>query len=500
MNRILAIDQSTSATKALLYDTAGNLIDKSSLDHRQIYPQPGWVEHDAEEIWSNTLAVLRTIIQNNRSAETDPANLLCLSITNQRETVVVFDHATGKPLHNALVWQDRRGDPVCAELTKAGHGEMVTRKTGLKIDTYFSASKLTWLVRNKPDIAGKLATGEALIGTIDTYLIYRLTGGKVFATDQTNASRTLLFDITNLKWDEQLCDIFAVPTKALPQVRDSTARYGETDLSGLLKKPIPICGVMGDSQASLFAHRCYLPGMAKATIGTGSSVLLNIGPKLRLAGDAAVSTVAWTHQGQPTYSFEGIINYSAATVAWLKDQLGLIRSPDETEAAATSIPDNGGVYLVPAFAGLSAPYWSPGARAAIVGMTAHTNRNHLIRAALESIAYQLRDVLTTMRQQGGVELRTINADGGATRNRFLMQFIADMTGLEVSAAQIPDCSPLGAALAGALGMGVYSSLDDLAKLPRQVVTYRPSMAPDRVEAFYAGWQRAVKQVLAGASA
>jgi glycerol kinase len=487
MNQILAIDQSTSATKALLYDTAGRLLDKSSIEHRQIYPQPGWVEHDAEEIWSNTLAVLGRL-----RLSADP---LCLSVTNQRETIVVFDRATGKPLHNAIVWQCRRGDPICAEFS--AHGETVTRKTGLKIDTYFSASKLTWLIRNRPDIVRKLADGDALIGTIDTYLIYRLTGGKTFATDHTNASRTLLFDISNLKWDEELCELFGVPMRALPQVRDSTARFGVAKIPG---REIPICGVMGDSQASLFAHRCFAPGSAKVTLGTGSSVLLNLGEKLRHGGDGAVSTIAWTHAGKPTYSFEGIINYSAATIAWLKDQLGLIKSADETEAAATSVADSGGVYLVPAFAGLSAPYWSPAARAAIVGMSAHTNRAHVIRAALESIAYQLRDVLEMMKSRAGVDLKTLHADGGATRNQFLMQFIADLTRLDLTAAPIPECSPLGAAMAGALGMGVYKSLDQLAAVPRgDSVTYRPVMPANQADRYHAGWQRAVKQVLAGAS-
>jgi glycerol kinase len=485
---ILAIDQSTSATKAIVFDTEGKLIDKASLEHRQIYPQPGWVEHDAEEIWQNTQQTL---------AKLKPADPICLAITNQRETIVIFDRATGKPLRNALVWQDRRGDPICADLTKAGQGEMVTRKTGLKIDTYFSASKLTWLMRNRPDLAARLAAGEALIGTIDAYLIHRLTAGKVFASDHTNASRTLLFEISNLKWDEELCRLFEVPTRALPEVRDSTARFGTTNILG---RAIPICGVMGDSQASLFAHRCFNPGMAKVTLGSGSSILLNLGAELRFGGDGAVSTIAWTHGGKATYSFEGIINYSAATIAWLKDQLGLIQSAEETESAATSVADNGGVYLVPAFAGLSAPHWSPGARAAIIGMTAHANRNHIIRAALESIAYQLRDVLDMMRDRAGVELNTINADGGATRNKFLMQFIADMTGLEVAAAEIAECSPLGAALAGMVGMGVHRTLDDVAKLPREVIVYRPQMKRDEVERFYTGWQNAVKQVLAGASA
>jgi glycerol kinase len=485
MPHILAIDQSTSATKALLYDARAQLLDKTSLDHRQIYPHPGWVEHDAEEIWQNTQRVI---------AKLKTGDAQFLSITNQRETIVVFDRATGQSLHNAIVWQDRRGDGVCAELKQAGHDEMVARKTGLKIDTYFSASKLTWLVRSNLDISKKLKEGSALIGTIDAYLIYRMTGGKVFATDHTNASRTLLFDISNLKWDPQLCELFQVPISALPEVRSSTARFGMAPING---REVPICGVIGDSQASLFAHRCFNRGMAKATLGTGSSVLLNIGPELKSAGEGGCSTIAWTHQGKPTYSFEGIISYAAATISWLKDQLGLITDFQETESAACAIADNAGVYLVPAFAGLSAPYWSPKALAAIVGMTLHTNRNHVIRAALESIAYQLRDVLDMMKSSAGSQLKTINADGGTTRNRFLMQFIADITGLEVTAAQMPDCSPLGAALAGMLGMNTAKSFDDLLKLPREVVTYRPTMPPARATELYLGWKRAVRQVLAG---
>jgi glycerol kinase len=489
---ILAIDQSTSATKALLFDAGGALLHKASRDHRQIYPQPGWVEHDAEEIWQNTLAAVRTLVDG-----TSAAAPVSVSITNQRETVVVFDRATGKPLHHAIVWQCRRGEPICAEIRAAGLEPEVVEKTGLKVDTYFSASKLAWLIRNRPDIARALASGDALVGTIDTYLIYRLTNGEVFATDHTNASRTLLFDIRRLAWDDALCRMFGVPTRALPHVRDSTAHYGQTTIGGALGKPIPICGVMGDSQASLFAHRCFRPGTAKVTLGSGSSVLLNLGPQLRHGGDGAVSTVAWTHAGRATYSFEGIINYSAATIAWLKDQLGLIRSADETEAAATSVADNGGVYLVPAFAGLGAPHWQPDARAAIVGLTAHATRAHVIRAALESIAYQIRDALDAMRSRAGVELATIRADGGATRNAFLMQFIADITGLEVAAATLPECSPLGAALAGAVGMGIYPSLEAVAALPDDVVTYRPRMPGAEVNELLAGWRRAVDQVLAG---
>ena len=495
MSLILALDQSTSATKALLFDLSGKLIDKASLDHQQIYPQPGWVEHDAEQIWQNTLAVCKTLLTKNASSIQHPASsIACLSITNQRETIVVFEKATGKPLHNAIVWQCRRGDPVCAEMTRAGHGDKVHRLTGLKIDTYFSASKLTWLIRNKPDIKRKLESGEALIGTIDAYLIYRLTGGKVFATDHTNASRTLLYCIGDLSWSDELCKLFGVPKKALPEVRDCSAGFGETDLGGVLPKPLPIRGVMGDSQAALFAQRCFSPGMAKVTFGTGSSVLLNIGGTPRFSDGGAVTTVAWVHEGKPAYCFEGIISYSAATFEWLRNQLGLITSAKETGPMAMSVPDNGGVYLVPAFAGLSAPYWAPDARGAIVGLTAHSNRNHVVRAAEESVAYQLRDVLDMMKQDAGIPLARIHADGGATADKFLMQFTADMAGLEVLVSDVAECSPLGAALMGGLGQKLFT-LDQIAKAPREGTSYKPTMKAEVVEKNYSGWKKAVQRVL-----
>ena len=489
---ILAIDQSTSATKAVLFDASGRVLDKASRNHRQIYPQPGWVEHDAEEIWKNVLAVIGEIARRNRAKLT---KLAALSITNQRETVLVFDRQTGKPLHNALVWQDRRGDALCARLTKQGHGPSVLRKTGLKIDTYFSASKLRWLVEDKAAIAGRLKNGDAVVGTIDAYLVHRLTGGTVFATDFTNASRTLLFDIGKLKWDAELCGLFKVPTSALPEVRESVAQFGETDAGGLLPRRVPIIGVMGDSQASLFAQRCYQPGTAKATFGTGTSVLLNIGNRLRLSEKGAVTALAWVYQGKPTYAFEGIISFSAATIEWLKNQLGLIQSVAEVEKLALSVKDNGGVYLVPAFAGLSAPYWSPEARAAIVGMTAFTQREHIVRAAQEAIAYQIRDVLDMMRADAKVKLQSLHADGGPTRNKFLMQFTADLTRTEIKAAEVSKSSAWGAALNGLLGLRPYKSLDDLARLPCKQKVFRPKMNPKQARRLYAGWQAAVKRVL-----
>jgi glycerol kinase len=492
MSLILAIDQSTSATKAVLFDAKGKVLDKAVRPHRQIYPQPGWVEHDAGEIWKNVLAVIREVARRNPKKL---SQLAALSIANQRETILVFDRKTGRPLHHALVWQDRRGDAFCGKLRRQGYSPSVLRKTGLKIDTYFSASKLHWLIEHKPVLAARLKRGEALIGTMDTYLIHRFTEGKVYATDCTNASRTLLFDIGELWWDAELCRLFKVPQRALPEVRESASQFGTTDAGGILPKRVPIVGVMGDSQASLFAQRCYQPGMAKATFGTGTSVLLNIGERVRFSGNGAVTALAWVWQGKATYAFEGLINYSAATLEWLKNQLGLIQSTDEIEPLASSVNDSGGVYLVPAFAGLSAPYWAPAARGGIVGLTAHTRKAHVVRAALESIAYQISDVLHMMRCDAGIKLRRLHADGGPTRNKFLMQLTADVTRLGLSVSEVAESSAWGAAMNGLLGLNVYQSLDELAKLPRPQASFHPRMNRRQVRQLHQGWRAAVKRVL-----
>lgn len=492
MNYLVAIDQSTSATKAMLFDRSGGLVDKVSLLHEQIYPRPGWVEHDAEEIYQNAVRSMRTLLEQNGGAEKE---LLCLSITNQRETIVVFDRQTGKPLHNAIVWQCRRGSEICAALVKAGRDEIVRQKTGLPIDTYFSASKLKWLVDNHPEIKKKLIDREALIGTIETYLVYRLTKGTTFASDQTNACRTLLYDIKNLRWDEELCDIFEVPIQALPEVRESSAQFGTTDIEGALPAPLKICGVMGDSQAALFAQRCYDLGAAKVTFGTGSSVLLNIGSEMIHSDSGIVTTIAWVHEGNPTYAFEGITNFTGGTIAWLQNQMKIIASAAETEDLARSVEDNGGVYLVPAFVGLSAPYWAPNVKAAILGLTPHSTKAHIVRAALESIAYRIRDVLSLMTQDAGVEMQYIHADGGAVGNRFLMQFVADMLGITVRASSLPELSALGAVFSGMLGMGAVQSIIDLQQLPMETVDFAPNMDRGLAEKHYLDWQVAVQQVL-----
>jgi glycerol kinase len=489
---VLAVDQSTSATKALLFDATGACLDHEAREHRQFYPEPGWVEHDAEEIWQNTLAVLRAVVQRqaNRLADT-----VCLSITNQRETIVVFDRKTGEPLYPASVWQCRRGDVYCARHAANGVGPLVHHKTGLPLDAYFSASKLQWLMQHRPALAALVRDGDALIGTVDTYLIYRLTAGKVFATDATNASRTLLFDLERRAWDDELCALWEVPRSALPEVRDSDAGYGETTLGGVLAKPLPIRGVMGDSQASLFAQRCFTPGAAKVTFGTGSSVLLNIGPSPKFSRGGVATTLAWQLGGKPTYAFEGIIIASASTLTWLRDQLQLVQKVAEIEALAASVPDNGGVYLVPAFTGLGLPHWQPAARAAIVGLSSQSDRRHVARAALESIAYQVRDVLDALRAEAHLPLHELHGDGGATANRPLMQFTADITRVTLRVSTMSHGSPLGTALAGLLGCGVFHSLSDLDTVQRAEIIYGPMMADDQVATLHQGWQRAVRSVL-----
>lgn len=492
MKYILALDQSTSASKAMLFDLNGELLDKVSLPHEQIYPKPGWVEHDAEEIYQNVVEVIRHLLTRHPDKG---EGLLCLSITNQRETILVFDRETGKPIHHAIVWQCRRGSEICAGMIAEGKSEIVQKKTGLPIDTYFSASKIKWLIENQPGVAEKLANGEALIGTVEAYLIYRLTKGEVFASDHTNACRTLLFNIADSQWDSALCDLFNVPILALPEVRESSARFGTTDVEGVLPVSIPICGVMGDSQAALFAQRCYQPGSAKITLGSGSSVLLNIGDKMALSDSGIVTTMAWRYQGEPTYGVEGIINFTGATIAWMKDQMGLIDNVAETEAMAKSVEDNGGVYLVPGFVGLSAPYWEPEAKAAIIGMTPHTTKAHIVRAALESIAYRVRDVLSLMVKDAGVEMQFIHADGGAVKNQFLMQFIADMLGITVRASSLPELSALGAVFSGLLGMKAVNGLEDLQSLPMKFVDYMPQMEVAAADKNYQGWLDAVQRTL-----
>ena len=492
MSLVLGFDQSTSATKLVLFDENGESVDKTSLSHEQLYPQPGWVEHNAEEIWQNVLQVAQELCQRNADRL---GEIVAISIANQRETFVVFDRETGKPLRNAIVWQCRRGDPICEQLKSQGHEPLVRERTGLQLDTYFPASKIMWLLETEPQVAEQVRSGEAAISTIDAYLVYRMTGGKEFATDHTNASRTLLYDPRKLSWDNELCELFGVPEAALPEVRDSNAFYGESDLGGALPAPVPLCGVMGDSQASLFAQQCYEPGMGKATFGTGTSVMVNVGNQAGVELKDSVLALAWVIDGKPTYALEGIISYSTATLTWLRDQLHLIDDIADCEQIASELDGNGGVYLVPAFAGLSAPYWSSDARAAIVGMSGHTTKDHILRAALEAVSYQIRDVVDMIVKEAGIAPQQMQADGGPTCNKFLMQFTADITRLCWKVSPVAESSALGAAMAAMLGTKLHQSLEDLAKLPREGASYEPQMTEADATTLINEWHAAVQRVL-----
>jgi glycerol kinase len=491
MPLILAIDQSTSATKAVLFDDRGLVLDRVSRDHAQHCPAPQRVEHDAEEIWANVQAVVATLASRQAATLRD---LAAVSLANQRETFVVFDRATGTPLRRAVVWQDRRGDGFCRLLVEQGRGDLVARRTGLSPDGYFSGSKIRRLLEDDPEVRAAVVSGRAVIGTIDAYLVHRLTDGRVCAGDSTNASRTLLFDIDRLAWDADLCGLFGVPPSALPEVRESAATFGETTVGGVLPRAVPIVGVIGDSQASLFAQRCFAPGSVKATFGTGTSILFTAGDVRPPGAGPAATALAWVIGGRPTYALEGMINSSAATIAWLRDRLGLLADAAESEAVATSVPDNGGVYLVPAFAGLSPPYHAPDARAAIVGLTTHSGRGQVVRAGLEAIGYQVRDVLAMLAKQAGVVPAAVCADGGPTRNAFLMQFVADITGVDLAVSGTPDSSALGAAMMGMLGLGWQASPAGFARLPRVMTTYRPRMPRAEVERHVRGWHDAVRRV------
>lgn len=496
MKCLLALDQSTSATKAVLLDLEGKVLSQASREHQQFYPRPGWVEHDPEEIWRNVLDVSRAVLAESRSMA---AEVALVSIANQRETVVVFERNTGKALHPAIVWQCRRGDALCAAQKEQGREAQMRSRSGLRLDSYFPAAKLQWLMQRRPDLAAALQHGEALIGTLDTYLIYRLTAGAVFATDHTNASRTLLYDIHRRGWSEELCRWWDVPLPALAPIRSSDAHFGETTLAGQLPAGVPIRGVMGDSHAAMFGQRCVRPGSAKVTFGTGSSILLNAGSVPPQGLHAAVATLAWVRGSECTYALEGIITSSAATMVWLRDQLGIIDDMAQASALAADVTTDDSVYVVPAFSGLGAPWWRASARGAIVGLSAHSDRRHVVRAGLESIAYQLRDVLEMMRAESGVELREIRADGGPTVNGFLMQFVADIVGIELRVARRADRAAVGAALMGALGAGMAASPEHFAGAADDVI-YTRRMPESMVEARYQGWLRAVNQVLCGASA
>lgn len=488
---IIAIDQSTSATKAILFDACCKVVNRVNVEHRQFYPQAGWVEHDAEEIYANTVEAIRRLVAQT---PIEKGAALSLAITNQRETAVVWSVKTGRPIAHAVVWQCQRGAAICRALKEAGHEKTFLAKSGLLLDPYFSASGVKWLLDHVEGAREAAEAGELRMGTIDAWLIWKLTGGKVHATDYTNASRTLLFNIHTLDWDDELLDLFTIPRTMMPVAKPCDSVYGCTTIEGLFPDGIEIAGVLGDSHGALAGQMCFEAGMGKATYGTGSSVMVNIGEEAVAAPDGLVTSVGFAAQGKVFYAFEGNIHCTGATLRWLTDQLQLIASPAETEGLATSVADNGGVYLVPAFAGLGAPWWNSEAKAMICGMTLGTTKAHVVRAALEAIPYQIKDLVDLMTGQAGVALKELRVDGGPTKNRFLMQFQADMLNATINRSDIEEASAMGAVVMNGLARGLWKSLDEVAALRTSENRITPCMADEERTRLYGGWMEAVKMV------
>ena len=488
---ILAIDQSTSGTKVLLVNSNGQITHKCSASHKQHYPQTGWVEHDPVEIYENVKTLLTEVVHTTSVSED---KLAVLAITNQRETVVVWDKETGIPVYNAIVWQCRRTSDMCEELKEQGYETLIQSKTGLKADPYFSASKVKWILDHVDGVKDRARKGKLLLGTIDSWLIWKLTGGKVHATDFTNASRTLLFNIHTLQWDEELLHLFDIPREMLPEVKDSDKLFGVTEDPSLPFKPLPISGVIGDSQGALFGQKCFEPGMAKATYGTGTSVLMQTGEMVD-GTNGLVTSIAWGLNGKVSYALEGIINSTGDTIKWLKEQLELIDEISEAEQLACSISDNQGVYLVPAFVGLGAPYWKPYTRAAIMGISRNTGKSHIVRAALESIAYQVKDVIELMQSESDIQIKSVKVDGGASSNRFLMQYQADMLDIDVIASEVAELSSMGSVYLAGLGVGIWKTTDEINLLNQEHELYKPLMTSVVRDKYYQGWKQSVNGVL-----
>ncbi|MBC7228790.1 MAG: glycerol kinase GlpK [Actinobacteria bacterium] len=490
---VLAIDEGTTGTRCICYDRDQRPVSSASLEFTQHYPQPGWVEHDADEIWEATLEAARRALDEAGAA---PSEVAAVGITNQRETTVLWDRATGEPLRRAIVWQCRRSAEICGRCRAAGHEDEVRRRTGLVLDPYFSGTKLTWVMENEPEIARRAEAGEVCFGTVDSWLLWRLTGGRVHATDVSNASRTLLFNIHDLAWDGWLTDMCGVPASVLPEVRESCGLFGGTDPSSFLGISAPIAGIAGDQQAALFGQACFRPGMTKNTYGTGSFVLMNIGPEPRLSEKGLLTTVAWSLGGEATYALEGAIFITGAAVNWLRDGLGIIYEVSEVDELAAQVEDTGGVYFVPAFVGLGAPHWDPNARALLIGMTRGTGRAHVARAVIESMALQTAEVVELMREESGIPLRELRVDGGASVMDMLLQYQADLLGVPVRRPVVSETTSLGAALLAGLATGFWKDLEEIEerwKVDREALP-DPACA-ERVRVMRRDWKRAVERSL-----
>ena len=480
---VLSVDQSTQGTKALIFDEAGKMLARADLPHRQIINDAGWVSHDPEEIYQNTLKVVRLAAEKAGIA---PNHIACMGISNQRETTVAWDKATGKPVCDAIVWQCARAADVCAEIEKTGIGDTVRQHTGIPISPYFPAAKMAWILRNVPEAKTLADRHQLCLGTVDAWLLWKLTGQ--YKTDYSNASRTQLFNIRALQWDKEICAAYGINAADLPAVTDSDAVFGETDLGGWLSKKIPICGVLGDSHAALFGHGCLEKGMTKATYGTGSSIMMNIGPDFATSKNGLVTSLAWKYKGQVSYVMEGNLNYTGAVITWLKDSLGLIASAGETETLAKAAHPADTACLVPAFTGLGAPYWKSDARAMLCGMSRTTGKNEIVRAALDSIAFQIHDVIAAMEKDTGIRLPVLRVDGGPTRNKYLMQFQSDMLNTPVSCPDAEELSGIGAARMAGLSAGLY---DDRVFETLTYSTYAPGMKEAPRQARLQAWRQAI---------
>ncbi len=486
---ILAIDQGTTSTRAMLFDESGQPAGRAQKELPQIYPKPGWVEHDPEEIWRATVEVCKAALAKTLK----PSDVAAIGITNQRETSLVWHRRTGKPIHNAIVWQDRRGADLCLKLQEDGLEPMIQERTGLLIDPYFSATKLAWLLDTVSGARAAAERGELAFGTIDSFLLWRLTQGKVHATDATNASRTMLFDIRRQDWDDELLERLRIPRALLPEVRDSAAAFGATD-KNLLGVALPIAGIAGDQQAATIGQACFRPGMIKSTYGTGCFVLMNTGSRQVLSKNRLIATIAYRLAGTVTYAIEGSIFVAGAAVQWLRDGLKLIAAAGESERLASGLSGNNGVYLVPAFTGLGAPYWDPHARGAIFGLTRDTGIAEIVRSALEAVCYQTRDLMQAMAEDGGVEPTALRVDGGMVANDWLMQFLADILDLPVERPTVTETTALGAAALAGLTIGLFSSTDDIARRWQRDRRFEPRMSEAQRQSLYAGWRNAVGRV------
>lgn len=491
-NYILALDQGTTSSRAILFDDSGAIAGVAQQEFEQIYPQPGWVEHNPEALWNSQIATARRVLNETGIR---PAQIACIGITNQRETTLLWERTTGRPVMNAIVWQDRRTAPLCESLRAEGIEPIVRQKTGLVLDPYFSATKLAWMLRNLPGVREQAELGELAFGTVDTFLLWRLTNGTIHATDVSNASRTMLLNLHTLDWDEELLKIFQIPRAILPVVRPSAYPFDEIAPEHL-DEPIPITGIAGDQQAAAFGQTCFQTGMVKNTYGTGSFLLLNTGTTPQESQHGLLTTIGWQlPHSETNYALEGSIFITGAAIQWLRDELDIIRTTTESENLAQSVPDTGGVYFVPAFVGLGAPYWDSEARGLLTGITRGTGRAHIARAALEAAAYQTRDVLEAMQADSQTKIPDLRVDGGMTANNFLLQFQADLLGLPVHKPVITETTALGAAYLAGLGRGLWHTLPDIAALYKTERTFEPKMSRDQRESLYAGWTAAVQRAL-----